>query len=73
MTENRIKAHPILIDDSVADIPFYWQDQTLPGKGRRNDFLRPYGKWHHHIWAPPQTITHHRGFFAPTGSALNAW
>ena len=32
MTENRIKAHPILIDDSVADIPFYWQDQTFLAK-----------------------------------------
>lgn len=32
MTENRIKAHPILIDDSVADIPFYWQDQTFMAK-----------------------------------------
>lgn len=32
MTENRIKAHPILIDDSVADIPFYWQDQTFQAK-----------------------------------------
>lgn len=32
MTENRIKAHPILIDDSVANIPFYWQDQTFMAK-----------------------------------------
>ncbi len=32
MTENRIQAHPILIDDSVADIPFYWQDQTFLAK-----------------------------------------
>lgn len=32
MTENRIKAHPILIDDSVADIPFYWQGQTFLAK-----------------------------------------
>lgn len=32
MTENRIKAHPILIDDSVANIPFYWQDQTFLAK-----------------------------------------
>jgi len=32
MTENRIKAHPILIDDSVADIPFFWQDQTFLAK-----------------------------------------
>jgi len=32
MTENRIKAHPILIDDSVADIPFYWQDRTFLAK-----------------------------------------
>ena len=32
MTENRIKAHPILIDDSVADIPFYWQNQTFLAK-----------------------------------------
>lgn len=32
MTENRIKAHPILIDDSVADIPFYWQDLTFLAK-----------------------------------------
>ena len=32
MTENRIKAHPILIDDSVADIPFYWQNQPFLAK-----------------------------------------
>ncbi len=32
MTENRIKAHPILIDDSVADIPFYWQNHTFLAK-----------------------------------------
>lgn len=32
MAEKRIKAHPILIDDSVADIPFYWQDQSILAK-----------------------------------------
>lgn len=32
MTGNRIKAHPILIDDSVADIPFIWQNQTFLAK-----------------------------------------
>ncbi len=32
MPENRIKSHPILFDDSVVIIPFFWQDQTFLAK-----------------------------------------
>lgn len=32
MTENRIKAHPILIDDSEINIPFQWEGQTFLAK-----------------------------------------
>jgi hypothetical protein len=63
MTENRIKAHPILIDDSVADIPFYWQDQTFLAKEGEMissaliaNGISIFG--HHPLTTPP------RGFFA---------
>ena len=32
MTDYRIKSHPILIDESEATIPFYWQDKLFYAK-----------------------------------------
>jgi len=32
MTDYRIKSHPILIDESKATIPFYWQDKLFYAK-----------------------------------------
>ena len=32
MTDYRIKSHPILIDESEATVPFYWQDQLFYAK-----------------------------------------
>ncbi len=32
MDDNRIKSHPILIDETIASIPFYWNDQLFHAK-----------------------------------------
>ena len=32
MSDYRIKSHPILIDDTQASIPFYWQDKQYFAK-----------------------------------------
>ena len=32
MPDNRIKSHPILIDETIASVPFYWNDQLFHAK-----------------------------------------
>lgn len=32
MYDNRIKTHPILIDETIASVPFYWNDQLFHAK-----------------------------------------